>query len=194
MTGKKQKQENEEKDLEEQVLQGTEVSSEPVTDESEVPMGEESGETAPADHQEKLSELNDKYLRLYSEFDNYRKRTLRERIELSKTASADVIASLLPVLDDFERALKAHSSDTEHEKVFHEGISLIYNKLLNALIQKGLEQMITMGEPFNTDRHEAVANISAPDPELLGKVVDEVEKGYLLNGKVIRYAKVVVGS
>ncbi|MFH1297725.1 MAG: nucleotide exchange factor GrpE [Bacteroidota bacterium] len=144
--------------------------------------------------EEKIAELNDRFLRLYSEFDNYRKRTLKEKIELSRNASAEVITDLLPALDDFERAIKAFSETGDSNAALKEGIILIYNKFLNVLTQKGLEQMKTIGEPFDTDFHEAITNIPAPSPDLKGKVVDEIEKGYLLNGKVIRYAKVVVGS
>ena len=165
---------------------------------------EVSDENTPEEHPEegqenltdenKIDELNDKFLRLYSEFDNYRKRTLKEKIDLSKTASADVITALLPVLDDFERAIRALSFSEHSDQAMKDGIILIYNKFLNILTQKGLEQMKTIGEAFNTDFHEAITNIPAPSDDLKGKVVDEVEKGYLLNGKVIRYAKVVVGS
>jgi len=150
----------------------------------------ESAETA----DEKIAELNDRYLRLYSEFDNYRRRTLKEKIELSKTASADLITGLLPILDDFERAIRAFSETNGYDSSLKEGVILIYNKFLTILTQKGLEQMKTIGEPFDTDFHEAITNVPAPSPDLKGKVVDEVEKGYLLNGKVIRYAKVVVGN
>lgn len=150
--------------------------------------------TDASDKDEKIAELNDRFLRLYSEFDNYRKRTIKERIELSKTASAEVITDLLPVLDDFERAIRAFESNGGSDSPLKDGIILIYNKFLNILTQKGLEQMKTMGEPFDTDFHEAITNIPAPSPDLKGKVVDEIEKGFLLNGKVIRYAKVVVGS
>lgn len=141
-----------------------------------------------------IAGLNDKYLRLYSEFDNFRKRTLREKIELSKMASADVIAMLLPVIDDLERAIKAHSAAGEAAAPLTDGITLIYNKMLNLLVQKGLEPIRSLGEEFDTDYHEAVTNIPAQDPEMKGKVVDEILKGYTLNGKVIRFAKVVVGS
>jgi len=148
----------------------------------------------PEDPEEKIAELNDRFLRLYSEFDNYRKRTIKERIEQSKTASAEVITDLLPVLDDFERAIRAFPDDGKTDPALKEGIILIYNKFLNILTQKGLVQMKTIGEPFDTDFHEAITNIPAPTPDLKGKVVDEIEKGYLLNGKVIRFAKVVVGA
>lgn len=158
-------------------------------------MNEETKEAGEADDpQYKIAELNDRYLRLYSEFDNYRKRTLKERIDLSKTASAEVITDLLPVLDDFERAIKAFSENGGSDSSLKDGIILIYNKFLNILTQKGLQQMKTIGEPFDTDFHEAITEIASPTPDMKGKVVDEVEKGYLLNGKVIRYAKVVVGS
>ena len=140
------------------------------------------------------AELNDKYLRLYSDFDNFRKRTLKEKIELSKYASADIIVKLLPVLDDFERAIRASDAQTDAGRAVKDGIVLIFNKFLSILSQQGLESMRTVGETFDTDFHEAITNIPAPLPEQKGKIVDEIEKGYLLNGKVIRYAKVVVAS
>ena len=139
-----------------------------------------------------IVQLNDKFLRLYSEFDNYRKRTLKEKIELSKTASTDIILSILPVLDDFERAINAFEISAESTDALKHGIILIFGKFINILSQQGLQQMKTIGEEFNTDFHEAITNIPAINPEQKGKVVDEVEKGYTLNGKVIRYAKVVV--
>jgi molecular chaperone GrpE len=142
---------------------------------------------------EKYDELNDRYLRLYSEFDNYRKRTNKEKLELIKSASEDLIVDLLPVLDDFERALKAfedHNADPE----LIAGVELIYNKLFNILKQKGLKPMDSMGKEFDTDYHEALTNVPAPSEDLKGKVVDVIQKGYLLNDKVIRFAKVVVGS
>jgi len=141
-----------------------------------------------------VAELTDKYLRLYSEFDNYRKRTLKEKIELSKSASAELITKLLPVLDDFERAIKAFDANPESPPGIKEGILLIFNKFITILNQEGLEQMKTIGEEFNTDFHEAITNIPALNPEQRNKILDEVEKGYLLNGKVMRYAKVVVGN
>ena len=143
--------------------------------------------------QGKYDELNDKYLRLFSEFDNFRKRTLKEKIELSKTASEEVITALLPVVDDFERALQAMDGQQAPEAT-SEGINLIYNKLLKTLQQKGLTEMKALHETFDTDFHEALTNIPAPEPALKGKVVDVIQKGYLLNGKVIRFARVVVGN
>ncbi|MFH1159553.1 MAG: nucleotide exchange factor GrpE [bacterium] len=195
MTGKKSSKEKEKTSLEEAGLPGPGILEpvEAVVPDDDAPEDEKNEEKPPEDPNGKIAELNDKYLRLFSEFDNYRKRTLKEKIELSKTASADVITSLLPVLDDFERAIKAYASSAESDVPIDEGIILIYNKFLNILTQKGLEQMKTIGEPFDTDFHEAITNIPAPTPDMKGKVMDEVEKGYLLNGKVIRYAKVVVG-
>lgn len=142
---------------------------------------------------EKLDEMNDKYLRLFSEFDNFRKRTQKEKLELYKTASEDVMAALLPVLDDFERALKV-SEENGVDASHIEGVELIYNKFKKTLEQKGLECMESQGSEFDTDFHEAITNIPAPTPDMKGKVVDVVEKGYKLNDKVIRFAKVVVGS
>lgn len=140
------------------------------------------------------AELNDKYLRLYSDFDNFRKRTLKEKIEHSKYASSEIMIKLLPVLDDFERAIKAFDTSPDAGQALKDGMILIFNKFLTTLNQQGLQQMRTANESFDTDFHEAITNIPAPTPEQKGKIVDEVEKGYLLNGKVIRYAKVVVGS
>jgi molecular chaperone GrpE len=141
-----------------------------------------------------VAQLNDKYLRLYSEFDNYRKRSFKERIELSKSAASDLITALLPVLDDFERALDSMETGKDEENAHKDGIILIYNKLKNILSQQGLELMKAVGEEFNTDFHEALTKIPAPKPELTGKVLEVIQNGYLLNGKVIRYAKVVVGA
>jgi len=138
-------------------------------------------------------ELNDKFLRLFSEFDNYRKRTLKEKIEFSKTASEEVITAMLPVVDDFERAMQAMESQQAPEATA-EGIRLIYNKLIKTLQQKGLSEIEALHETFDTDFHEALTNIPAPEPSLKGKVVDVIQKGYLLNGKVIRFARVVVGN
>ena len=143
--------------------------------------------------EEKCEEMNDKYLRLYSEFDNYRKRTAKERIDTLKTASQDLMVELLPVLDDFDRALEAMAEHQAQEESV-KGVELIYNKLFSLLKQKGLEPMDAAGKDFDTDFHEAITQIPAPSKDMVGKVVDVIEKGYLLNGKVIRFAKVVVGS
>ncbi|MFN7012716.1 MAG: nucleotide exchange factor GrpE [Bacteroidia bacterium] len=150
-------------------------------------------ETEPNNWEEKYNELNDKFLRLYSEFDNYKKRTAKERIEFAKSAAQDVFIAILPVIDDFERAMKSNEN-LEDINAIKEGLKLIHQKFTTILNKKGLEPMETIGKEFNPDYHEAITNIPAPSEEMKSKVVDEVEKGYLLNGKVIRYAKVVVGT
>jgi molecular chaperone GrpE len=137
--------------------------------------------------------LNDKYLRLFAEFDNYKRRTQKERVELLQTAGKDVVVSLLPVLDDFERALKATENATEVNAI-RDGIMLVQTKLKSILSQKGLKEMESINTAFDTDIHEAITKIPAPSDDLKGKVVDELEKGYTLNDKVIRFAKVVVGA
>lgn len=144
-------------------------------------------------HKQELEEANNKYLRLYAEFDNYKRRTSKERVDLLQTAGKDVIADLLPVLDDLERALK--SMETAQElTVVKEGVDLVFQKLKSSLTKKGLKEMESIGKEFNADLQEAITKIPAPNKELVGKVIDEVEKGYFLNDKVLRYAKVVVGS
>ncbi|MEE1944939.1 nucleotide exchange factor GrpE [Pedobacter sp. KR3-3] len=143
--------------------------------------------------QQENAALNDKYLRLFAEFDNYKRRTQKERVELLQTAGKDVVVSLLPVLDDFERAIKATENATEVSAI-REGIILVQNKLKSILGQKGLKEMESIHTVFDTDKHEAITNIPAPSDDLKGKVVDELEKGYTLNDKVIRFAKVVVGA
>lgn len=140
-----------------------------------------------------LKEANDKYLRLYAEFDNYKRRTTKERIELLQSAGKDVLLSLLPIADDFDRAIKYMNSSSDIEAV-KEGIVLISSKFKSTLTQKGVKEMESIGTAFDADLHEAITNIPAPSEDMKGKVVDEVEKGYFLNDKVIRFAKVVVGS
>lgn len=139
-----------------------------------------------------LAEQKDQHMRLYAEFDNFRKRSMKERTEYLKSAGSDVIISLLPIIDDFERALKAAAQIDEKDPM-KEGMTLVYHKLKLSLEQKGLKAMNTIGTDFDVDVHEAITNIPAGD-EMKGKVVDELEKGYWFNDKVIRHAKVVVGS
>lgn len=141
---------------------------------------------------DQLVQANDKYLRLYAEFDNFRRRTAKERQEMLLSGGKDVLASLLPVMDDFDRALKAMETATDIIPV-KEGVALVQNKLKHILSAKGVKEMDTKGQPFDADIHEAITNIPAGD-KLKGKVVDELEKGYYLNDKVLRFAKVVVGS
>ncbi|MFD0764228.1 nucleotide exchange factor GrpE [Mucilaginibacter lutimaris] len=144
-------------------------------------------------HKEELSQANDKYLRLYAEFDNFRRRTIKEREDARKTEGKDIIVALLPVLDDFERALRSMDTATDVASV-KEGVALIQHKLKNILAQKGLKEMASVGTTFDADLHEAITSIPAPTDDMKGKVVDEMEKGYELNEKVIRFAKVIVGA
>ena len=141
---------------------------------------------------QKNGEAKDNYLRLMADFDNFRRRSSESQLKLVSSASADVIKGLLPVLDDFERALKM-LRESEESASSVEGTELIYNKLMAYLKTKGLEPMEAKGLPFDTDRHEAVAQFPVPDEEMKGKVFDVALTGYLLNGEVLRYAKVVVG-
>ncbi|TAF43135.1 MAG: nucleotide exchange factor GrpE [Sphingobacteriales bacterium] len=139
-----------------------------------------------------VTTLNDKFIRLYAEFDNFKRRTQKERIDLLKTANKEVILALLPVLDDFERAEKALANITDVAAV-KEGIAIVQNKLKNILAQKGLSEMDAIGHAFDADVHEAITSIPSPSEESKGKVIDQMEKGYLLNDKVIRFAKVIIG-
>jgi molecular chaperone GrpE len=143
--------------------------------------------------QAEVAELKDKYLRLLAEFDNYRKRVSREKIEIINTAAQDTLSALLPVLDDFDRAKRIAEQEGSTEP-FSEGMQLLYHKLYSVLRQKGLEPMESNGIAFNAEQHEAITEIPAPTEELKGKIVDTIEKGYSLHGKIIRYAKVVVGK
>jgi molecular chaperone GrpE len=140
--------------------------------------------------EEKYAELYDNYLRLYSEFDNFRKRNVKERMELVKTAGNEVIKSILPVIDDFERAMK--SFDTSDKESLQQGIQFIYNKIKNNLGEKGLVEMNPVGEKFDPDQHEAITQLPAPSEKEKGTILDVIEKGYKLNDIIIRYPKVVV--
>lgn len=165
------------------------IKQEPETEEAAAQETAEAQETATEEDKvqelgEKLATLNDKYLRLYSEYENYRKRTNQEKADLLLNGSREMMKAILPVVDDFERALAATDND--------EGVKLIYSKLMKILEQKGLKAMTVAGEKFDEALHEAVTRIPAPAPEQKGCVVDVVEKGYYLNDKVLRYAKVVV--
>lgn len=143
--------------------------------------------------EQSLSELKDKQLRLLAEFENYKKRTMRERVELLGSASRDVLINLLPILDDFDRAKKS-ADDPNTDERFSEGVSMVYSRLHNVLKSQGLKVMESTGQLFDPDQHEAITEIPAPTSELKGKVIDTVEKGYMLNDKIIRHAKVVVGN
>ena len=140
-----------------------------------------------------LGEAKDKYLRIFAEFDNSKRRNAKERLELIKTAGLEILQDLLPVLDDLGRAEKIIETATDLENV-KKGFDLIKEKLVRTLQNKGLKAMESIGADFDADFHEAITEIPAPNPEMVGKVVDEVEKGYILNEKIIRYAKVIVGK
>ena len=169
---------------------GQEATAEETADTEKTDEG--AAEESSEDVQEDDTDWQDKYLRLYAEFDNFRKRTMRERGDLIRNASMDVLEKLLPVLDDFDRASANPSDDVE---VTREGQNLIHTKLRQLLEAQGLTKMeVNQGDDFDVDVHEAITNIPAPTPELAGKVVDVVEPGYKLNDKIMRYAKVVVGQ
>ncbi|MDR0714711.1 MAG: nucleotide exchange factor GrpE [Bacteroidales bacterium] len=140
-----------------------------------------------------VAELQEKYLRLAAEFDNFRKRTLREKMELMHTAGEALLKNLLPVVDDFERGLTAIDKSDDIESI-KTGMSLIYNKLLDFLSSSGVVEIKASGETFDADRHEAVTKIPAPSEDRKGKIIDVIQKGYVLHEKIIRYPKVVVGE
>ena len=142
---------------------------------------------------EKLKEVNDKYLRLSAEYDNYRRRTLKEKMELTKTAGEGMLLALLPVIDDFDRAM-AHMDDANDVEALKEGMKLIHTKFNDFLGQQGMKEIEAKAKDFDTDVHEAVTKIPAPSEEMKGKVIDCIEKGYTLHEKVVRFSKVVVGE
>jgi molecular chaperone GrpE len=180
---------SEEKDIqnEENVNEQNENQAEATVETPEV---EEKKELTQED---KYNELNDRFLRLHAEFENFRRRTNKERLDLITTANASLLKDLLPIMDDFERAISNNETATEIEGV-KEGFTLIFNKFKNTIESKGLKQMEAKGQPFDSELHEAIANIPAADETQKGMVIDDVEKGYFLGEKVIRYAKVVVGQ
>lgn len=169
-----------------------EVQAEQLVDEQTQEQTEEQvqEETSPVDE---LAEQKEKYIRLYSEFENFRRRTNKEKLDLITTATEGLVKDLLPVLDDFERALKAVNS-SEENKALVEGVELIQSKLQKTLTDKGLKPINATNEAFDADLHEAITQIPAPTEDMKGKVIDEVEKGYYLGEKVIRYSKVVIGA
>ncbi len=177
-------------------LENEQVNTEANETDNSAEMNNSTDENAVSDTKElenKVNELNDKYLRLYSEFDNYRRRTVKERSDLIKTASEDILKALLPIIDDFERAIKANES-AEDINAIKEGVHLIYNKLKSISTQKGLMPFESIGEVFNPDLMEAITHVPATDETQKGKVIDDLEKGYKLGDKVIRFAKVVIAQ
>jgi molecular chaperone GrpE len=173
----------------------SEISAKSSQQIAEETAGEETDEKEVkiAEIEKKLAEMTDKYLRLSAEFDNYRKRTLREKMELIRTANESVMRNILPVIDDFERAMKSIEMGLDFEAT-KEGILLIYNKFNDFIKQNGIKEIDALGNAFNTDLHEAITKVPAPSEDLKGKIIDVIQKGYLLNDKVIRFAKVVVGE
>lgn len=146
-----------------------------------------------AEKEVELAELKDKYLRIFAEFDNFKKRTIKEKMDLMRNASRDVLVDLLPVLDDFDRAKQSAEDDTSTE-VFSEGVSLVYNKLQGVMNNKGVKQMESTGVEFDPEFHEAITKIPVPSEDMKGKVIDTILPGYYLNDTIIRHAKVVVGE
>jgi molecular chaperone GrpE len=177
-----------------------------IVDQTPIENNENNTDTLDASIEERVEEISkeeqlvqdlasekDKFLRLFAEFENYKRRTARERIELFKTANQDVLLSLLPVLDDFERALSEIKKTDDN--ILIQGVELIQEKLKNTLISKGLEQVeVNAGDPFDADFAEAITQIPAPSPKMKGKIVDVIEKGYKLGDKIIRFPKVVIGN
>lgn len=182
-------------------IDGTENLSDQDTNSALNTEGEESQFVGEAESTEKKEEeliaqvkdIQDKYVRMMAEFDNFRKRSLKERMELMKTAGEDILVNVLPIMDDFERGLQVMETSTDVESV-KLGVQLIYNKFRDFLTHRGVKEIEAMKMDFNVDQHEAITKIPAPEDGLKGKIVDVVQKGYSLNDKVIRYAKVVIGE
>jgi len=200
-TSKSKKEDLEEKDIEtteNQTVENAEQQKEPRAEEQkDKKKAKKSAKEKKADELEelgtKLQDISDKYVRLSAEFDNYRKRTLKEKMELTKSAGEKVLINILPVIDNFERALKS-IDDAKDIEAIKEGVHLIYNNFNDFVTQNGVKEIEAVNHEFDTDIHEAITKIPAPSEELKGKVVDCVEKGYFLNDKVIRFAKVVIGE
>jgi len=147
------------------------------------------------DYEKKYNEINDKYLRLSAEYDNFRKRSLKEKMDLIKTAGEDILLNILPVMDNFERALKSINNNLSDEgKAIIEGVELIYNKFKEFLQQRGVKEIDAIGKVFDTDLHEAITKIPVEQEDMKGKVIDVLEKGYMMHDKVIRFSKVVIGE
>lgn len=140
-----------------------------------------------------IAELKDKYLRVFAEFDNFKKRTIKEKMDFMRNASRDVLSDMLPVLDDFDRAKQSAEDDKSTEQ-FSDGVNLVYNKIHSVVKSKGLKEMETTGEVFDPELHEAITKIPAPNEDMKGKIIDTITKGYYLNDTIIRHAKVVVGE
>ena len=184
---------NKEKNIEENEILNENVAENAAAQQEESLTGEEQQRSELDEANEKIAELNDKYLRQVAEFDNYRKRTMKEKAELIKNGGERAIESILPVLDDFERAISTMQKSDNASDILT-GVELIYNKFVKILEQNGLQKIETEGKDFDTDFHEAIAMVPTPDQSLRGKVLDCIQTGYILNDKVIRHAKVAVGE
>lgn len=175
-------------------IQNEEIVAEETTPTQEATEIAQETEVTKTDKLEaEVAELKDKYLRLYADFENFRRRTAKEKLDLISNANEELMKAVLPVVDDFERAMASFETVSEIAPL-KEGVGLIYNKFSKTLEAKGLKPMTAKGEVFDADLHESITQFPAPSADLKGKVIDEIEKGYFLNEKVIRYAKVVVGS
>ena len=181
--------ENQEEKMVDQTTEETSTENNEVEEQKAEPTLEEKIEELNA----QIDEQKNKYLRLFADFDNYKKRTAKDRLDLLNTAGKDVMLSVIPTLDDLERAISSAETATDIDSV-KDGFILVKNKLFSTLAQKGLKPMDCIGEVFNPDKQEALTKIPAPSDDMKGKVIDEIEKGYTLNNKIIRYAKVVVGE
>lgn len=193
MVKKVQKTDNQDKTKDKQVRKEVEQEQVETAEDTSPEEDEPEEEKKELSSEEIVAELQNKYLRLSAEFDNYRKRTLREKIELHVSAKEDILSNILPVVDDFERGMESVEKATDIDAV-KEGLKLIYTKLTNFLAQQGVKEIDAAGKTFNTDMHEAITKIPVESKKKKGKVVDVVEKGYTLKEKVIRYAKVVIGE
>jgi molecular chaperone GrpE len=186
--GKSSEKENIE-EMEEQILENQEEQTESGAENEELKEELTNGD----DQDSQIAELKDKYLRLAAEFENYKRRTVKEKLNMMGTANRDTLSALLPVMDDFDRA-KKNAEDENSIEPFSEGVMMVYNKLANTLQQKGIKAMESNGEDFDPELHEAITEIPAPSEDMKGKVIDTVEKGYYLKDAILRYAKVVVGK
>lgn len=196
MNDNKEYKENEQEPIEDSNLEGKAVIDGDYAGETEDTQAEQEVNTLEnqlVDLQAQVEKEKKEYLFLAAEFDNYRKRTLKEKAEIIKNGGENVLKGLLPIVDDFERGLKAAESDTDAKSVL-EGMTLIYNKLVKYLESMGVKEMTSTGEVFNSDLHEAIAQVPSPSEDMKGKVLDTIQKGYMLNDKVLRHAKVAVAQ
>lgn len=206
MVKKKRQEEEEEKNVSEAELTDNKINPEndeifseegsassPESPDQKAEASTDKKEGAEINFEEKLAELQDKYLRLSAEFDNYRKRTLREKMDLAKFAGEDLLIRIIPFMDDFERALRHMEKAPECESI-RSGLNLIYDKFSGFLKSNGVKEIEAMNQPFNVDLHEAVAKVPVQEEDKKGKIIDVISKGYFLQDKVIRFSKVVVGE